>query len=1670
MTGSDQRGKTYPGTRRQIKPALAHPYQSSIHSALPNLAVQLEALQTQVQTQVQQGVGLGGGLLGDGDAACRAFLAQANLPSLALMSVATPCDILYLVTEIYPAGGHRLLLEQMIRACPHLQQRVLFTGLLQRTARFSNSHIARLGLLATSPDPIATLWDKWLWLRAEIAAIAPQQVVLLQHSQDVLAAILAQELAPLYGPRLLVLRHADSVASLGSDLPAATHLAIRPQQEQALRAACPDLRVALLPLCYDPSAPLPRLVAEQPLNFSPAGLRLPFRQRMRARLWQKVRHCIWALRRRKFATQIWLTRELAGNLWGRTYFKTASFNHKKLVTATCGSQHKFHLEGPFALPAVIIAILRASGGRHVHIGPASPAFRSAVHQALHEAGIGPARLHFAGEVPSVASALRWHGAGLYLGSFPVSGALSRAEAAFIGLPIATLDPGPLTDLALTKDTRPNPTVTPYLTALDFAPAQGLIWRSAEDLARQLQGGLSAARRHLWGQSARAWYDSQLSPERFGQSWAQILAALPTALPRLNKRADASSLFATVSATLRGTLPATAQLTQTLPLCPEACTPQPQQIFAAGFTLRIARPRIVAPRHIAPALQRCSVPPIAATLWQRAEVVGGADGFITDMAMWYDPSLDDFDRTHMQLRQPGAVQALQNGQVKICRKPSENRLDAAIFACGCYSHNYFHFLLEVLPRALAAAQIAPAGTPLLTEDDLPAQHYQALRLCLPGHPILRLARGASVEVATLYAANMANRVLDANDSAPAGALRYHPSALRGVADLRQIGAAAAASPEKLLLWRHSKVRRLRNAAALRKMLETRGFKTVDPAKLSFSDQIRLLSRARIVVAQSGAQLANMVFAPPGCRIFALFSDAPGVNYRLWSALAAALGHELINLAGPQCATRFRLPNRILPPRFRRNASALTALHCDFTMPLSYLAAFFGFEGGSFGFGLSGLLDILSDLSDCADVLTGSWAVVASGTPVAFLERLSEVRQRAVLAVLAGSGSAIAPLLEHRFFADYGLSLRSGFTAFSGLAGWEQALGAAVVARLADLASEGDIGGAGAAGFATAVQAALNGAEDLEGAAAARAMVGDLAQETDRDVALRRVLALAMLLVPNWRMTLPSWLWTTQAATAGAAQSEVALAEDVLGLWLHWATVPPFLHRAGEDAAWVAHVARLLNWVADGLDALSPQGLSQQGLTRAQHQLRQRLLGLVSGLDLGQLLLVDVGLCAVQAARNRVLAHVALREKPTVAGAAGQVGRQAQVGLRPNLGLDGRGLAAKAVADQSRLAAPPVSQGRRRIGILCRTFEKGPDSEAVVAFLQGFDRSRYEIFAYSVGFRDRVVSRDPGFDAHFDSVIAKRRTLPVDPAGMRAMILADQLDVFLYANATTYGIQPLDVALYHRVAPVQLVLNSHVPMAMGYPSFDAMLTGQSDDQAQELDQADYAERLIRAPGPVISYLTSLQPRQNPPLDRAALGLGADAVVMMNAGSALKLRAEALRTMMQAVLAVPKAVLLLAPYNPGWAARSLAFGFNVQLAETAAEVGLDPARIIVLGELSVAEAEAALSCADIYLNPFPHGGATMTHLALIYGVPPVTLRRRSTRSIDQFLVQSLGFDSLLVSSPAEYVARAQQLGCDSAARKALSQAMAQAARQPVFVNNLAYSRQMQAALEAFLAERGG
>ncbi|MFN7051350.1 MAG: hypothetical protein ACK4NH_04455, partial [Gemmobacter sp.] len=667
----------------------------------------------------------------------------------------------------------------------------------------------------------------------------------------------------------------------------------------------------------------------------------------------------------------------------------------------------------------------------------------------------------------------------------------------------------------------------------------------------------------------------------------------------------------------------------------------------------------------------------------------------------------------------------------------DRIESAIAGCSGQAQDWTGFVLDVLPRILLAARSTPVGTPVLVDAALPEGPRAALALCLPDHPLHLLTPGQAMAVGRLHAAligDLDSMTLTAEDMAP-------------VLRLRAAGSGGAPAGARLLRWSAATLRHLRNATALRAALEARGCITLDPASLPLPDRISALSGAREVILADPALLADALLAPAGARLFPLLPG--GADLHLWSLAADLGGQEVTAILGS--APYRRLRTRFLPWNQTR------VFHVDPHLILPFLP-----DPGEATHSLTALaaLDHLYAASFEADVLTGAWAVEAGATPAGFEDRLRHLRAAAVRGLMAAPEAEITALFDHAFFADFARAIRSGFPVLGGLSPEEAALTDRLRQAFARWA-----GG----------KADPNTAE-FEG-----------------DTGAQRLLMLGMLLLPAWQVPLP-----------GLRDD---LPEAVLERWITWAMVPPALIRAGEDGSWVAHVGALLHWLADRLDP--------EAKTAASPALRLRLGWMAGRIDLGQLFLTDQPLHSVQAARNRVLAQVALRGEDDQDRAQGHPApsrilhlREAlrfyHERLRLHLGAGMRAgdlhirladLARRGVqAARNRVLAQvalrgggepvaadlaPVLSGARRIriGLLCRTFDKGPDSEAVLSFFNGFDQSRYEIFVYSIGFRDRVVSKDPGFDRLFDATIPHRRTLPADPAGIRAMLRADRLDVFL-----------------------------------------------------------------------------------------------------------------------------------------------------------------------------------------------------------------------------------------------------------------------------------------------------
>jgi capsular polysaccharide biosynthesis protein len=62
-----------------------------------------------------------------------------------------------------------------------------------------------------------------------------------------------------------------------------------------------------------------------------------------------------------------------------------------------------------------------------------------------------------------------------------------------------------------------------------------------------------------------------------------------------------------------------------------------------------------------------------------------------------------------------------------------------------------------------------------------------------------------------------------------------------------------------------------------MLAAQGFQTIDPARLSFTEQTALFAEAVVIVGAHGAALTNALFAPAGSALVELWSGRKQPHY-------------------------------------------------------------------------------------------------------------------------------------------------------------------------------------------------------------------------------------------------------------------------------------------------------------------------------------------------------------------------------------------------------------------------------------------------------------------------------------------------------------------------------------------------------------------------------------------------------------------------------------------------------------------------------------------------------------------------------------------------------------------------------------------------------------------------
>ncbi|GAA3670771.1 hypothetical protein GCM10022237_33170 [Nocardioides ginsengisoli] len=210
------------------------------------------------------------------------------------------------------------------------------------------------------------------------------------------------------------------------------------------------------------------------------------------------------------------------------------------------------------------------------------------------------------------------------------------------------------------------------------------------------------------------------------------------------------------------------------------------------------------------------------------------------------------------------------------RPQEpTRIDGtvAVLAARATGHNYYHFLMDALPRLAMLDDAFPGVVPDRWVVDTHTR-YQRELLALVGldtDKIVTPGPGFSLQARRLLVPSLPNVSTIVSPETTAW-LRTRLPARASAADL----------PRRLYVTRGTTphTRRMVQEDAVVAMLLARGFSVIDPGTLSVQEQIDHFAAADVVVAPHGAALSNLTFAPEGVRVLELF--APGyVNGGYWS---------------------------------------------------------------------------------------------------------------------------------------------------------------------------------------------------------------------------------------------------------------------------------------------------------------------------------------------------------------------------------------------------------------------------------------------------------------------------------------------------------------------------------------------------------------------------------------------------------------------------------------------------------------------------------------------------------------------------------------------------------------------------------------------------------------------
>ncbi|PPC97175.1 MAG: hypothetical protein CTY35_07635 [Methylotenera sp.] len=236
--------------------------------------------------------------------------------------------------------------------------------------------------------------------------------------------------------------------------------------------------------------------------------------------------------------------------------------------------------------------------------------------------------------------------------------------------------------------------------------------------------------------------------------------------------------------------------------------------------------------------------------------------------------------------------------------------------GNGSYNFAHWMTEFLPQLvlLRNAAVDLSGYKVLVDSRAFPSMLEALFLLgVSDEQLIKIDELSLNEFPeALWVSPVANVVFQRPKAMLSSELDkltepyhtiFHPEVLRITRDTfigLMLEQPYDSTPEKIFIkrfpGRRYHARSIINEYAIQHKLEAEGFVSIEPSRLTFTEQIKFFSKAKYIVGASGAALLNMIWAPQGAKVIVLMNDSKVANYWYFSNIAFSVGHQLSYVLG------------------------------------------------------------------------------------------------------------------------------------------------------------------------------------------------------------------------------------------------------------------------------------------------------------------------------------------------------------------------------------------------------------------------------------------------------------------------------------------------------------------------------------------------------------------------------------------------------------------------------------------------------------------------------------------------------------------------------------------------------------------------------------------------------